>query len=280
MFRKSFARVCHHSRVTACLLAISVLSGCATQPEPTSLIEEETLLIQSGNHEKLVEYYKAQLSKSENRQTRMKLALAYLNSGDPESALFFVSPLNMGQEAHAEPLLIEAKSLYSLGQFRKAKTQALKAYELKPNNAEIENLLGMICAANSDLEEARQYFTSARTNLYDDIKIKNNLAVLNIVEGHYQKAVQLLLPIYLKGKADKQIEANLTLAMAKIGNVSYIKDMSKGELSDQEIFERYRALKDSNTIGEFKADDVKVNDAKVIDSKVSHTKTSEISHEG
>ncbi|BDU39729.1 tetratricopeptide repeat protein [Vibrio nigripulchritudo] len=238
---------------TLIVLSTFALVACTSTPPEEKPLEEEVLLERSGNHEKLVEFYKAKLTEKEDRVTRMKLAQAYLDSGDAESALFFISLLNMGAVEQPGSLLVEAKALYELGEFEKAKKQALRAYERNPNNAELENLLGMIHASTSEFSQARHYFTQARTHLYDDIKIKNNLAVLNIIEGHPKKAVQLLLPIYLKGKADEQIEANLTLAMAKVGNISYIKDMSKGEISDQELYERYLALRNSKAAGEFKS---------------------------
>lgn len=237
---------------TSCCI-LFMLTACASAPSQTSNLEEETLLVRSGNTEKLVEFYKLKLAENESRETRLKLARAYLDSGDAESALFFVSPLNLGEGATSESFFVEANSLFQLSQFERAKSKALDAYKIKNNDAEIENLLGMIHASMSDFSESRRYFNLARTHLYDDIKIKNNLAVLSIIEGKYQNAVQLLLPIYLKGKADKQIEANLTLAMAKIGNISYIRDMVSNELTDEQVFERYQALRDSQILGEFKS---------------------------
>lgn len=48
------------------------------------------------------------------------------------------------------------------------------------------------------------------------------MAILNIIEGKYDQAVKLLLPIYMSNKNDALVQANLMLAMAKAGDLEFM----------------------------------------------------------
>lgn len=201
------------------------------------------MLIKTHNYDQLILLYKEQLKVKENKATRVKLADAYLNSGDAESALFIISPIALSIDADVDVLLIQAHSEYELGSFDSALATAERANTISKNNADIENLLGVIYAEREEYFKARKYFNLARTHLYDDLKIKNNLAVLDIIEGQYKQAVQKLLPIHLNKNADNQLKANLTLAMAKLGNFEYVKSILGSKYDDIEVFEHLSELK-------------------------------------
>ncbi|MEZ8103528.1 hypothetical protein L4C39_09090 [Vibrio clamense] len=219
------------------------LVGCSSTKSLDNHKTKESMLIKTNNYDQLVLLYKEQLKIKENKATRVKLADAYLNSGDAESALFIISPIALATDADVDVLLIQAHSEYELGSYDRALTTAERAHSISRNNADIENLLGVIYAGREDYVKAREYFNLARTHLYDDIKIKNNLAVLDIIEGQYKQAVQKLLPIYLNEDADDQLKANLTLAMAKLGNFEYVKSILGSKYDDVEVFEHFSALK-------------------------------------
>ncbi|PMH46703.1 hypothetical protein BCU68_01320 [Vibrio sp. 10N.286.49.B3] len=228
---------------------LGILSGCAAPKSSlNSFDSQESMLAQTQNHSKLILLYKEELKVKDSVEMRIKLANSYLQSGDPESALFVISPATFGQKPPVEALLIQAHSQYELEDFTRAEVTAKRAYELDPKNAEIENFLGVIYAGNGKYPQARTYFNLARTHFYDDVKIKNNLAVLDIIEGDYKQGVQRLLPVYLNGQADKQVEANLTLAMAKLGNYDYVKSLLIQKFSNHEISERYAALRGLKSI--------------------------------
>lgn len=108
-------------------------------------------------------------------------------------------------------------------------------------------MLGVIYAANGDLGQARDFFNLARAHFYSDIKIKNNLAVLDIIEQDYSSAIERLLPIYTNDEADDQVVANLTLAMAKSDNLELMKQVLKPKFTDKEIQQRYLSLRKLKT---------------------------------
>ena len=223
---------------------LMLLCGCAAKPAFDNFQSKEKLLLQTGNYKKLVPLYKNRLAENGADAIRLKLAEAYLKSGDPESAIFISSPLLAAKKTDNMPLyLLQAYSYYELDEIDKALRSAEIAKLIEKNNPRIENLLGMIYAASENYAKARFYFNQARGHLYDDIKIKNNLAVLDMIEGKYQNAIQLLLPIYSSDNADPQVKANLLLAMAKTDAYENVQSILANEYSPKEISEMYQALK-------------------------------------
>lgn len=230
------------------LFLITILGGCATtsQSSYNNDSTRELVMKNSGNFQDLITHYKDQLKQNDTRDTREKLANAYLKYGDPESALFTISLLNQ-QSPQVSSLLIQAYAEFELGDLPSSKASAEQAYTMDKQNAEIENLLGVIHAANGNLDQARDFFNLARAHFYSDIKIKNNLAVLDIIEQDYSSAIERLLPIYTNDEADDQVVANLTLAMAKSENLELMKQVLRPKFSDKEIKQRYLSLRKLKT---------------------------------
>ncbi|NQZ92100.1 MAG: tetratricopeptide repeat protein [Moritella sp.] len=231
------------------LLALLLLSGC--QNTQLQLFEnKERILAKTNNYQQLVPLYKQQLISKENDEIRLKLADSYLKSGDPESALFTLQPLtdtvksNAQGHEYVQVLVLQAYAQYQLGVLDAALNSALAANNIQANDPEIENLLGIIYVSQHDYIEARHFFNLARRHFYDDIKIKNNLAVLDIIEGKYEQSIKRLLLLQKNGIADKQVTANLLLAMAKLNNFSYVKSVLTPKYSDAEILDMYQVLRD------------------------------------
>tara|TARA_Y100001960_G_C14779039_1_gene885287 strand:+ start:1586 stop:2347 length:762 start_codon:yes stop_codon:yes gene_type:complete len=227
------------------LLAALVLVGCVSTTTPDSTLNKESLLLQAQNYSELVGFYKSELSKNDTPETRIKLARSYLKIKDADSALFTLQPLVSQKIVSAEALSVNASALYELGEFKQGLNDIERAKELDPGNAEILNLSGLLYSANGDYNKARMMFNLARSNFYDDITIKNNLAVLDIIEGHYLDAVQRLMPIYTNEQADAQVQANLMLALAKLGNFEYLRTMLGPEVSEEDAFNHFAALRNS-----------------------------------
>jgi tight adherence protein D len=95
---------------------------------------------------------------------------------------------------------------------------ARKAVDGSSSFQQAENLLGLIYATLGDYEQARHYFYMARQHLADDVKIKNNLAMVDMLEGNYQQAAYRLEPLIMNGVQDEKVIANLALAYAKTDN--------------------------------------------------------------
>ncbi|MDA0127747.1 hypothetical protein OH458_06620 [Vibrio sp. MarTm2] len=248
----------------SCFLLVVFLVGCATTNSDDRSLNKEALLLQAQNYNELVGYYKSQLSVRDTEEVRIKLARSYLKIKDADSALFILKPLMAQKKISAEALLLNANSLYELGEFEQGLRDIEKAKEIDPKNAEIQNMAGLLYSANGDYNRARMMFNHARSNFYDDITVKNNLAVLDIIEGHYLDAVQRLMPIYTNDKADAQVQANLMLALAKLGNFDYVKTMLGPEVTEEEAFNHFAALRNSEPTSQVNPELLKQNEEKTL----------------
>ncbi|CAH1534144.1 Flp pilus assembly protein TadD, contains TPR repeat [Vibrio owensii] len=254
------------------LILMVFLSGCSGSASFNELEAQENMLVRTKNYPGLIDFYKSQLKESELSATRAKLAQAYLDYGDPDSALFTITPLTQRaneqtvrkkqpntstwdmlteqvswerwgyDEVDTNWLFIQANAELAMGKSDAALSSALQAFQMNNQDAEIANLIGVVYAGEGNIYEARHYFHLARKNLYDDVKVKNNLALLYLLEGKFERAIDMLLPLYVNGQADEKVEANLVLALVKNGDINLMRKVLKPQYSDRDIAQKYQAL--------------------------------------
>ncbi len=240
----------------ALLLTVLIVTGCTTvsnQPQAPNAagaeraLVDENFLVISGNYQRLIALYKEQLKQNDQSETRIKLAKAYLDTGDNESALFTLVPVITMPNASAEAFYLQGLAQFNLGQAEHAERSLAIAANKEPNNAKVINLLGAAQAELGQLVEARAAFDQARTLLYDDVVIKNNLALVDMMEGKYQDAAARLMPLYRadpKG-ADAQLKANLAIVAAKLGSFETLRALYGSEYSESELFGIFQGLRSS-----------------------------------
>ncbi|MFA0425345.1 tetratricopeptide repeat protein, partial [Vibrio sp. 10N.222.54.A1] len=189
--------------------------GCANSSLDSKLSEsKESILIETNNYPKLIAYYKGQLKIKESDSTRIKLAEAYANNVDYESSLFVITRVRE-KDSNVKAIVVECNALFEIGNIRKAELCLLRANELDKNNPEIENQLGITYAYLGYIKKSKYYFERSREHFVDDVKIKNNLAMVSMLEGDFEHAASLLLPIYIKGASNEKIETNLVFSLVK-----------------------------------------------------------------
>jgi tight adherence protein D len=210
----------------------------------------EQLLVKSSNYPRLIELYKDKLKKYENAETRQKLAQAYIDNNDNDSALFTLAPLVSRKKIDSEVFYLQGLAQYNLGKTNLAQDSLDIALARAPNNAKLLNMIGIVYANKGDLEQARLSFNKARELMYDDVTIKNNLALLDLIEGKYQDAASKLLPVYInnRGKIDENVKANLAIIMAKLGSFDYIRTLYSDKYNTEQLLEIYNDLKASELI--------------------------------
>lgn len=208
--------------------------------------DQESLLIKTKNQEGLIELYKAQLQQQENPQTRLKLAQAYFDGHDPESTLFVLTPLLSGSTTlpRDELYFLQGRAQYQLGQIQQAQRSLSAALQVNPSSAKALNSISIIYAQQGEWRKAREGFNRARELMFDDVTVKNNLALIDILEQDYQSAAARLLPIYLNGQADDMVTANLALIMAKIGSYEHLRSFYGQQYSDEELYLAYLNLRE------------------------------------
>lgn len=229
-----------------------LLSGCVTSTTQTqqeladdaSFKSREELLLSTSNSEKLIEFYKESLRETESSEVRIKLVSAYVDAHDYDSAAFHVDQIVPSEDQQAQVLFLKAKISFAQGDMESALVSATSALEHSPKMAETENLLGLIWAEKENYAKAREYFVLSRSHFFDDIIIKNNLAVVDLIEGNYQSAINKLQPIYQKGVEDPQVLSNLVLAYAKAGMYQPMEQILKDQkYTRSQIQQIYIALR-------------------------------------
>ncbi|MGR6831644.1 tetratricopeptide repeat protein [Aliivibrio wodanis] len=234
-----------HTKNILILVLLLSLAGCASKPTVNTDEVKETILINTSNYSDLIVFYKEQLKSKPDPIVREKLAQAYLDNNDPEAALFTIQA-NEEEPRTIQSYLIEANAQLDSGEVADSLETAKQVYWFNKNNAEIENLLGVIYGTKKDVVQARYYFNLARKHLYSDTKIKNNLAMLDIIEGKYDQANNRLLHVYMSDQSNDRIQSNLMLAMAKSGDLDLMKEVLAPKYTESEIEHRYYALRETS----------------------------------
>ena len=230
-----------------------VLSGCVSpglKPSVPKDVQEapanEALLKAASNHAGLIQLYKTRLKQAktadEQENCRLQLGGAYLETGDPESALFTLEPLVAEASKNSDTWLLKARASLALGELETALMDINQSLSLAPESPTILNQQGVIYASMGQYNQARQSFNKARTTMFDDLVIKNNLAMLDILDKKYDAAIQRLMPLYTSGQADERIKANLTLALARAGLYNEFKTVHSEARSEQEKLSLFMTL--------------------------------------
>ncbi|MDC5707542.1 tetratricopeptide repeat protein [Vibrio europaeus] len=232
------------------LLAALLLSGCATTQtsDPSSVINanKEQMYVEANNQEKLIEFYKQELRDQESTGTRIKLARTYLAIEDPESAIFAISQLDEKSKGF-DAYLILAKAHFQLGDIEPSVENVSAALSLNPKSGEAYNLAGVLAAVEGKFEQAEQNFIEARKLFYSDDAVKNNLATLYLIQGHYKRSYDLLLSVYQANPKDAKTEANLVIALVKLGDL----DQAQKMLGEKYDHKQTQQIINSIRVGDF-----------------------------
>ncbi|MFA0412212.1 tetratricopeptide repeat protein [Vibrio renipiscarius] len=233
-------------------ILLALMQGCVpSQSMPKTTITElnaetqEKVLQAANNPTGLIEFYKDQLKVNESTVFRQKLALTYLANFDPESALFTIQPLLNKHDTTVESDIVASKAHMDMGSYPQAEALLLETFKKEQKSGEVANLLGIIYAEQGQLDKARAMFESARRQFYDDVKVKNNLALLDMLEGDHRSALQRLAVILPEEQVDAQLRANLMLIMAKNGQREFVFDQLEPSLTEAQSEQIYQALRES-----------------------------------
>ena len=224
-------------RISIVLLTLGILAGCqSTSSQQRQAQDDVTNMEKVKNYDGLISHYKSMLEQgSQDPQVKEKLAWAYFHKGDIESANFYVQ--------HLQKEGVETPSLYQLaGQVFDAKndtTSAISAYlsSIKSGNSsgQVHVLLAVSYTKAGQYDAAYQELNNARLRGYDDVVIKNNIAMIHMANREYEQAIAMLTPVLKDNPANKVVKANLAIALIKTQQVNAARKLLKGDFSDQEI---------------------------------------------
>ncbi|OBT15849.1 hypothetical protein A9264_06050 [Vibrio sp. UCD-FRSSP16_10] len=193
------------------------ITGCATQSSHT----EEQLVSQltvSKNYSGLIELYKSKVvANDKDWLSQQLLAEAYLANEDIESADFYIQRvLTLSPKPTADAHLIKGKILAKNFSYEEAIEQYSQAMVLGLNSADLYMSRGIALAQAKHYETAIDSFNLARLRGFDEVSVKNNIAMVHIYQGDFQSAVDILLPIYEQDSSNSKVNANLKLSVMKL----------------------------------------------------------------
>ncbi|MCW9698093.1 tetratricopeptide repeat protein [Avibacterium sp. 20-129] len=223
-------------RLCTLLSAALLLSACSqsvfTKFNQQDISVKEKFYLSSNNYRELISLYRESLKQKEEPAIRYKLAESYYSIGDSRSSQLYLEPLLTSKDKKAnvqDALLLQIKNNLHSGDYRQAVENADNMLLSYPNNGEAYNLLGIAYAKLGDYKQAKDNFNKARSYFVDDVKVLNNLAMIDILQKNYAGAVDILLPQYTNGVKDNRLVHNLVFALVKKGDKKYALDIIEKE---------------------------------------------------
>lgn len=225
MFKKSIAL----------FFASVVLGGCAGNnisglSSGSEFKQKESLYQTTDNQVALISLYRDSLQKSENDEIRLKLARSYYSIGDSDSALLYLKPLlNKRSSITESAKLLQIRSLIQSTKYQEAVETASALIRENPKSSEAYNLRGIANAQLGNISEAHSDIMSAREYFINDSVALNNLAMIYIIDGQYDKAAETLMPQYMSDVKEPRLVYNLVFALVKSGHIEHAKNIIQKE---------------------------------------------------
>ncbi|GAM60281.1 flp pilus assembly protein tadD [Vibrio ishigakensis] len=221
-------------RLMAIPLAFASLVGCQSVPEEEELSLQSMLRI--GNYHGVIAHYRQRLEiEPDNYEAMEGIAHAYYQVGDVESASFYTHYLCEHDYSNQRVALLMGQVAADTGNDEKALSHYFDSLALGNNSAQVHNLIGISYSRLENFEPATTAFNQARIQGYDEVTIKNNLAVVYLAKSDYRSVVSILAPVSKQYPNNKTINANLALALSKLGRYEDARALLEGEYSDEDI---------------------------------------------
>lgn len=177
--------------------------------------QQEYILSKVNNYSGLIKLYRDKLNKKENSDDRYKLARYYYLVEDYSASRLYLKPLLKGNPT-SDTLLLESKNLLEQGSTSSALSIINRVLTKDHGNGEAWNIQGILMAQIGDFEAASKAFDEARSRFVDEEIVANNMAMLAIMREDYNKARDLLVPLYMRGQTSTKMLHNLVYVLVKL----------------------------------------------------------------
>ncbi|WP_051919114.1 tetratricopeptide repeat protein [Basilea psittacipulmonis] len=192
-------------------------------------IDQEKLFQSTNNWRNLIGLYRDALKRHEDSDIRLKLSEAYYIVGDYKASMVYLTPLLNTSSVSPRIQLLQIRNLVKLARYEEAYQEAVSFIQKNPDSAEAYNLKGIAAAYQKNFSGASSDIKTARRLFLNDIVAANNLAMIEILQGNYKGAVDLLLPHYSNGNRDDRVIHNLVYALVKSGEIKSAKRIIEAE---------------------------------------------------
>jgi len=226
---------------TVLIISSLLLTGCSHHSSSENIEQryQEDILLKADNYSGLIKLYRERVSKDDTAENRIALAKYYYLARDYQSSLYYLKPLLASSDPQVSQW--QAKNLLALGRYSEVLPVTDRMNQLAPNNPNGWNLKGIALALSGRYGEAEKAFDRSRLLFIDDQTVVNNLAMIDIVQQRYQKAISILLPLYLRGEKQDQLVHNLVLSLVKFGD----RDTARTIINNENLSSHPEALMDS-----------------------------------
>ena len=221
----------------ALVLALSgMLVGCETTSQ---LPSEQTIIAgmeKVKNYDGLIALYKSKLVGGADDDNAMEqLAYLYFEKGDVESSRFYTQYLVGKGVMNKELLQLKGQIEAESNRF----DPAIAAYKESISNGntsgKVRVLLGVAYSKSDQFTKAKEQFNLARLRGYDDIVIKNNLAVVYLAQQRFDLVIEMLVPVLKAHPTNQTVKANLAIALLKSGQSEQAKALLRDQYNASEL---------------------------------------------
>lgn len=224
------------------------LSGCSQ-----SGVSDNQLFLEkmekAGNVTGMIASYKEQLqSQPDNYHLLKMLAELYYKADDLESSMFYANHYDSIVKEDKDILYLKGRIHDDLGDYSTSITFFEQAEALGERTPEFYIRYGIVLSKFGNYSEAEKQFNIARLRGDDDITIKNNLAVLYLMQAKYQDAVEILLPLLSQARDNNKVKINLSIALIKQGQDKQAYDILKPLYSDEQLRVLFRMIKEMKNV--------------------------------
>ncbi|HHG3165200.1 TPA: tetratricopeptide repeat protein [Vibrio parahaemolyticus] len=220
------------------LLVLLFLSGCSTINQ--ELVTKEKLLTNSGQTEQLIEFYKANLV--EVPSYKIKLINLYLDNKDQKSAELYINTLEKKDLKDPDIIYILAKLEYLKSNYDASERYLEEYLDNGGPEGDYYLLKGKILARKKDYDGAISHFNDSKKNGASDREANNNIAVVMMLQGRSEPAMELLYGLFAANPNDEKVRSNLLLASTRSNRPDVALEVLKHDSSEQDARVKLKKL--------------------------------------
>ncbi|MEH0371257.1 tetratricopeptide repeat protein [Vibrio mimicus] len=189
-------------------IGVILLTACSSVSN--ELRTKEELLVNSGESQQLIEFYKANIK--DVPEYKVKLVNAYLDAKDTKSAELYTNTYNSSDLNEPKHILSLARLNYEKGSFDKSSALLEQYRQEGGDNHEYHLMMGKIFAQQKKYSAAIEHFEESRKQGASDRDALNNIAVVHLIQGNDAEAMDILYRLYSETPQDEKIRSNLIVA--------------------------------------------------------------------
>ncbi|MEZ8437379.1 tetratricopeptide repeat protein [Vibrio splendidus] len=224
--------------ILAQVLILLLIVGCSSIND--ELVTKERLLTKSGQSEQLIEFYKTNLV--EVPSYKVKLIELYLDKKDKKSAELYISTYKKGDLDEPEVIFTLAKLEYLKQNYEASKNYLEEYLDEGGIKGEFFLLNGKILAQQKQYDLAVDSFETSKKNGASDREANNNIAVVKMLQGEHQQAMEILYGLFASNPNDEKVRSNLMLASTRANRPDVVLEVLKYSSNEQEAREKLAKL--------------------------------------